>query len=314
MLGKRAQHALGRSAPELWQDVWEDVLPLVRDALAGKSTRVENLPLVMTRNGQEEPTNWSFSYSPVFNDDGAISGMMNIVVESTEAVRNQRRLLQAFDEAQVQLGVQKQLEEQQQALQAELAHRMKNTLAMTQAIVSQSLRNAPSTEDAIRSINGRMLALSDAQNLLVDTPSQRAEVAEVVERALLPHMDHPDRFVFSGDAVVLAPAQSLGLSLAIHELATNAAKYGALSAEIGHVVITWTLTSPEAFHFEWKEARGPAVTPPAKTGFGSRLTQRIVASYFRGEALIQYEPDGIRFTLDGKVESEPEGASMFTAL
>jgi len=87
MLGLRAPGSLGRPATELWPDVWEDVLPLVRAAVSGQSTRIEDLPLLMTRYGIEEPTNWSFSYSPVFDDDGDIVGMMNIVVETTEAVR-----------------------------------------------------------------------------------------------------------------------------------------------------------------------------------------------------------------------------------
>lgn len=109
MLGHRSEGSLGRSATELWPDVWEDVLPLVRAALSGSSTRLEDLPLVMTRYGVEEDTNWSFSYSPVFGDDGDIVGMMNIVVDSTESVRNRERLGEALAESEAQLEVQRRL-------------------------------------------------------------------------------------------------------------------------------------------------------------------------------------------------------------
>jgi len=108
-----------------------------------------------------------------------------------------------------------------------MAHRMKNTLAMTQAVVSQSLRNASSTEEAAKVISGRMLALAEAQDVLVGGPSQRASIRAVLERALRPHEDRVGRFCLSGPEATLSPAQGLGLSLAVHELATNATKYGA---------------------------------------------------------------------------------------
>ncbi len=282
-------------------------MPLVRAALSGHSTRIEDLPLLMTRYGIEEPTNWSFSYSPVFDDDGDIVGMMNIVVETTEAVRNREQAKQAFEEAQIQLNLQRKLEARQKALKAEMAHRMKNTLAMTQAVVSQSLRNASSTEEAAKVISGRMLALAEAQDVLVDGPSQRASIRAVLERALRPHEDRVGRFCLSGPEATLSPAQGLGLSLAVHELATNATKYGALIADEGFVEIVWTVDTANAFRLEWKERGGPAVSAPARTGFGSRLTQKIVAGYFRGSGALLYETDGVRFVLSGSLADDDIG-------
>jgi len=160
MLGGRAGGALGQPARALWPDVWKDVWPLVEKALAGHSTRVEDMPLLMTRSGYDEPTNWSFSYSPVFNDDGNVAGMMNIVVEATEHVRGREQFRQTLDDGREHIRIQREFEQRQRELQSELAHRMKNTIAIIQAVVSQTLRNASSTQEASETINGRLIAMA----------------------------------------------------------------------------------------------------------------------------------------------------------
>ena len=98
--------------------------------------------------------------------------------------------------------------------------------------------------------------------------------------------------------MILTSQQALGLSLATHELATNAAKYGALSNDTGRVAMTWRVEDG-AFAFEWVESGGPPVTPPGSRGFGSKLIERIVASYFEGEGRVDFDPSGIRFRLTG---------------
>lgn len=101
----------------------------------------------------------------------------------------------------------------------------------------------------------------------------------------------------------IAPQQALGLSLAVYELATNALKYGALSNENGKVDIVWTLDEDDRFALRWREAGGPAVRTPTRKGFGSRLTNQIVAAYFSGEGRTFYYSDGLVFELEGKYET-----------
>jgi len=113
-----------------------------------------------------------------------------------------------------------------------------------------------------------------------------------------PHDDQDDRVSIQAPRVALNSQQALGFSLAIHKLATNAAKYGALSDETDTVAMSWG-RNDGAFFFAWNEAGGPAVTIPTRRGFGSRLIERIVASYFEGEAWIELDPAGIRFRLKG---------------
>lgn len=181
---------------------------------------------------------------------------------------------------------------------------MKNILAMTQAIISQSLRNARSMDEAAQTITGRIQALSEAQNVLVTGPSQQADIKDVLRQALQPHEDKAGRFSLDGPTSMLSSAQTLGLSLAVHELGTNAAKYGALSNGTGSIAIAWSIDAADRFQIEWKETRGPSVKAPERSGFGSRLTQRIVASYFHGAGAIAFESDGVRFTLIGRLEKE----------
>jgi len=313
MLGNRKSDAIGRRARDLWPDVWDEVSPLVEKALSGEATTLYELPLMVTRNGYRETTNWTFSYSPVFDDDGHVAGMVNIVMEVTETVTTRQKLSEAYAAAQEHIRVQQELVEQREALQAELSHRMKNTVAMTQAVVSQSLRHAKSIEEAVDAINGRLVALTHAQDLLVKDSAQRAWFRDVVERTLEPHRDHGHRFHLQGPDVVLEGPQALGLTLAVHELATNSAKYGALSVEGGTVSIDWSLDGHK-LSFAWKENGGPPVVPPSTTGFGSRLKDRIVPGYFKGSGKTVFEPDGVRYLLTGQlVVDETQSAPSLQA-
>jgi two-component sensor histidine kinase len=277
MLGAREPGALGQPFRAIWADVWDDVKPFVDQALRGEGTFAENLRLVMTRNGFEEETFFTFSYSPLFDDEGRVGGLINVTVETTAAVLAERT---------------------QQMLRRELVHRVKNSLAVTSSVVSATLRQAKSLDDARETIGRRIAALSDAQNLLNDE-GDGAEVRAVVRSALRAHVDYEDRVELAGPVLRISAQQAIGLSLATYELATNAMKYGALSADKGKVYVEWSRTERNGFRFTWREAGGPPVTAPAHTGFGSRLTNRIVAAYFSGEGRTHYEPQGLRYELTG---------------
>jgi PAS domain S-box-containing protein len=197
------------------------------------------------------------------------------------------------------LSLQKQEQERRAHIILEAAHRMKNTLAIVDAIVSQTLKNATSLEQGRRSISERVRALALAQDILTATEGTAADIMDVVSNALLPHDPGHARIVFSGPSHLLSGPQSLGLSLAIHELGTNAAKYGALMGEFGTVEIAWTISSAGNLKFEWIEKGGAPVLPPTSNGFGSKLIQQLVAPYFDGIAKHDFPPEGVKFTLEG---------------
>jgi len=138
-------------------------------------------------------------------------------------------------------------------------------------------------------------------------------IRSIVGRALEAHKDGDGRFFTEGQDLVVEGQRALGLSLAIHELATNAAKYGALSSDKGVVHIHWALDG-DRFTFEWKERDGPPPAPRTRTGFGARLTERIVASYFKGTGRTLFEPDGVRFVLDGALDNVESNTHAFHAL
>ncbi len=190
-------------------------------------------------------------------------------------------------------------EEQQRVLQRELSHRMKNTLAMVQAVVSQSLRNASDPAAASALASARIQALSRAQDALTATDWSAADVGAIVRSSIAPHQDTADRFVLTGPPVELEAQRSLGLALAIHELATNATKYGALSNEGGVVTISWDVQANGTFTFSWQESGGPTASAPSRRGFGERLTQHVVPAYFHGSTEVEYRETGLRYVLIG---------------
>ncbi|WP_158555180.1 GAF domain-containing protein [Fulvimarina endophytica] len=208
-----------------------------------------------------------------------------------------RFVQQVGDSTQAAIG-RLRAEDGRRLLNQELAHRLKNSLAMVQAIATQTLRQAQSMEEGRDAISARLGALARAQDILTGTDFVEADIIEVVGAALAPHLTPSRRIDFGGPHGSLTAQQALGISLAIHELATNATKYGALSNETGRVCVTWG-EEAERFVFRWIEADGPPVHPPERRGFGSKLIERIVASYFEGEGRIDFDPAGIRFQLTG---------------
>lgn len=230
---------------------------------------------------------WALSRAvPLFDEHGEITSWMGAASDITDR---------------------KTTEEAQHVLNEELAHRMKNTLAMVQAITTQTLRQASSVEEGRVAIAARLGALARAQDILTRANFDAAGIHTVVAAALAPHQDGAERIVADGPPVDLTSQQALGLSLAIHELATNAAKYGSLSNDAGRVSIRWSLAGG-AFTFEWIESGGPRVAESPRRGFGSRLIEQIVGSYFDGDGKIDFGSQGIRFRLTGKASGSEAAA------
>lgn len=232
-------------------------------------------------NRVDESVGWALSRAvPLFGEDGEITSWMGAASDISDR---------------------KNAEERQTLLNEELAHRMKNIFAIVQAIATQTLRQARSLEEAGGAITARIGALARAQDILVGARFETTDIHPIIEAVLAPHQLPGARLTFSGPPVPLQSQQALGLSLAIHELATNAAKYGALSNATGRVSIAWG-GSEAGFFFEWNEEGGPRVNKPARRGFGSRLIEEIVASYFDGDANLVFHPEGVCFRLTGKTK------------
>ena len=193
MLGQREGAALGQPFHIAWADVWHDVLPITRSALSGVSQRLEEMPLVMTRNGFAEQTYWTFSYTPLRDDEGRVAGLINMTKDVTAQVRDRQALVEAAETAARMLEEQRQNNRQRMILQRELSHRMKNTLSIVQAIVSQSMRHSPDMATASDRISGRLSALSSAQDILTESSWVAAEVSHVIARGLAPYRDGAER-------------------------------------------------------------------------------------------------------------------------
>jgi PAS domain S-box-containing protein len=196
----------------------------------------------------------------------------------------------------------KRAEEKRRLLVNELNHRVKNTLATVQSIVTQTLRNAGSPPQVRDDIVSRLLALSRVHDVLTKENWEGASLAETVSWALAPYLDHPGgRVDVHGPDVRLTPQQVLAVAMALQELATNAAKYGALSNETGRVEIGWTVTDAQdvrRLHLIWQESGGPPVTVPTRQGFGTRLIERSLAAELEGDVRIDFAPSGVRCQAD----------------
>ena len=195
-------------------------------------------------------------------------------------------------------------EAHQQLLARELEHRMKNTMAMVGAIASQTFRTAATKEEARTIFDARLHALNHAHDVLVASNWASAPLSVVVEGALRPHRTGEARIKTSGPAVDLTAKQALALSLALHELATNATKYGALSTSGGTIDVTWDYTGSEGaptLRFGWRESGGPLVSPPSRRGFGSRLIESALSSDFGCSVKVDYQPEGVVCSFETKL-------------
>ncbi|MHA4835881.1 PAS domain S-box protein [Sphingopyxis sp. MSC1_008] len=200
--------------------------------------------------------------------------------------------------ARVEIVQRARAEEALELTLGELRHRIKNTLAMVQAIASQTFCEAPAAER--QAFEARVRALSDAHDLLTERNWGFVSVGEMVERALhLFEKIHPGRIAIDGPDAPFPAGKGLLVAMALHELGTNAVKYGALSNDSGRVDLSWDMLCEDDRNFlllRWTESGGPAVAPPTRTGFGSRMVERALRSQ-RGDARIEFDPAGVRCTI-----------------
>jgi PAS domain S-box-containing protein len=195
----------------------------------------------------------------------------------------------------------KRAEEHQALLLRELAHRVKNTLAVVQSIAAQTRRFA-APDRFYDTLTGRLAALGTAHDLLTRSDWEGAPLAEVVRLGFAPYegLSPEHRWTTDGPNIWLAPNEAVTLSLVFHELATNAAKFGALSNASGRIEVRWHLDTddnPTEVRILWRESDGPKVSPPTAGGFGSRLLERAVAHELSGQTQVDFAEAGVAYRL-----------------
>jgi PAS domain S-box-containing protein len=186
-------------------------------------------------------------------------------------------------------------ERQQKLLVDELNHRVKNTLATVQSIAANTLRASPDPAEFKEAFVARLMALSTTHDLLTASNWRSADLQDILATEL--GLYGVDRIHLAGPPIELPPSHAVAVGLLLHELATNAAKYGALSVPNGRLTIDWELVNDgehDLLRLKWAEAGGPEVAPPSRRGFGSRLIQTVLRGALQGDAKLEFTPGGVR--------------------
>lgn len=271
-----AQHLYGYTAREIVGKSVDVLIPEDRkreaDRIIEKIVRGERVETHETRRRRKDGTviDVSLTVSPVFDDRGQITGASKIARDIT---------------------AQKEAQRLTQVLMGELKHRVKNVLATVQAIARQTFGRTANGSGDIDTFVERLAALGRAHDLLTLGNWQDTDFRSLVTETLSPYAD--ERFTIAGPDLRLSPRCAVAMSLSLHELATNAAKYGALSVPGGHVSIAWNLPAADRFELVWQESSGPPVAPPQHKGFGSKLITTLLAAELGGEVRLDYPPQGI---------------------
>ncbi|HWF64543.1 MAG TPA: HWE histidine kinase domain-containing protein [Rhizomicrobium sp.] len=266
-------------------DMTEAALKEIAAQLADPNVREYALNLHLLLPGGKN--RWLNGRGEYFRDEhGKVTRAVGVVMDVTE---------------------QRELEQTQRLLVQELDHRIKNVLTTVLAICTQTIRNSETLHGARHSLVERITALSSAHDVLVKTKWGPAAIGDVIAGSSAPYPELARRVSLSGPDCMLSAKQALMLGLALHELITNALKYGALSNDTGAISVSWALAGAREHElvFAWREAGGPAVTPPLRTGFGTRLLSEVLPAEFTGQSMIEYAREGFRFRMEGKLADVP---------
>jgi len=234
---------------------------------------------------------WSGELLHRTKDGGSLTVESYIELETT----GDRRLLL---ESTRDITDSKRWQQRQAMLLAELSHRMKNSLTVVQSVARQTMHHSDSKEDFVARFEGRLAALSNGHHLLVEASWEGADLSAIAESQLEAYRtSDPPRITLDGEAVIIPADVATPLGLVFHELATNAAKYGALSVPAGRVNLSWRLDGgnyPRNLAITWHELGGPKVSPDARRGFGSTLIRRAING---ANVEHRFEPDGVSCTI-----------------
>lgn len=286
----RAAAELAGREPKLGEDEWcvtwrlynTDGTPLPHDQCPMAQALKRGEPIRGAEAIVERPDGVYFPMipypTPLRDADGKLVGAVNVLVDISER---------------------KKAELRQKALVDEINHRVKNTLATVQSLAGQTLRGAAVPQEVCDTFEARLLALSRVHDQLSQEQWERAEIETILKDVFSPYRQgRADRIRLGGSPVRLAPKAALTLAMVLHELATNAVKYGALSAPEGILTVTWRQAADGMLHIDWQEAGRPPVAPPRADGFGMRLLKRGIEQELAGAAHLAFEPAGVHCTID----------------
>lgn len=265
-----------------WPDFWQgqgnaSAVSSIESAREGRSSSFT----AAAKTAKGNPRYWHVKVSPVLGANGEVVGVLSVSRDVTAM---------------------KEFEEQQELLRHELSHRIRNILALVQAVANQTLRDDVDMVSAKPAFMARLSALGQAQDLLIQKTHERTSLSAVVETAA---SQSPGRIIVSGPHVALSSRSAIAIAMSLHELLTNATKYGALSNEDGRVELSWRLdrTGDEAaLELVWAEKLGPPVKEPKKKGFGSKMIERVLTSYVNGATSISYFPEGVVVRLNAPLK------------
>ena len=220
----------------------------------------------------------SLTVSPIKGPNGQIVGASKIARDITVAKENERRI---------------------KLLMREVNHRVKNQFAVILSMIRETGKHATTIAEFDTQIRNRIMALSQSQDLLVDGDWRGADLADLVSNQIRPFAAER-RITISGEPVLLSTMAVQNLGMAFHELATNSAKHGALSSDLGTVEIGWTAS--DRFRLTWKETNGPTVGKASRKGFGRIVLERVAPLALNGVGHLSFQPDGVTWTLDAPLD------------
>lgn len=245
--------------------------------------------------------------TPILDKTGNVLAMFSVYwLEEHEADERELRALDLCAELagrhverNVAANALRERDQRHSLLMRELAHRGKNLLAVIQAIASRSLRGTRTLDEARDVFIGRLGALANTYNTLTDEAPESVQLHDIASAGL---KFYSERAAADGPSIVVPARNAQTLALAIHELATNAAKYGALSAASGRVEVAWEITraasGEERFSLRWAESGGPSIDHPVEPGFGSVILTSVVGKELKCVPTMEYRPDGFRYHLE----------------
>ncbi len=276
-----------------WKLYWPDGTPLRHDECPMAVALKEDKVVRGMEAACERPDGTRVPFipypTPLHDDSGKLIGAVNMLVDITERKRT---------------------EEQQALLVRELHHRVKNTLATVQAIMGSTARSSNTIEDFKNAMIGRIGSLAKTHVLLTEE-GHTTTFADILHSELDAFDDGTGtRIRLSGPAVDVPSRLAVSLGMAVHELTTNAAKYGALSVYGGKVDVTWTVVidaQRRSLNIEWVESGGPKVEKPKRQGFGSRLLEYVLPGQIQAKITIDYRPDGVHVLCSVPMPAESTG-------
>jgi two-component sensor histidine kinase len=217
-------------------------------------------------------------------------------------VMSQLELRRAIGERDEALAASRQTQARQALLVRELHHRVRNTLAMVQALVSATGKSASNMNAFYEAFSARVSSLAQTQTLLTEDYWQTARLRDMLRHELEPFRNgEADQIVLDGPPLELAADLAIPVGMALHELTTNSVKYGALSVANGRLVVRWELRDTEGrrkLHLDWRESGGPPVTAPTRTGFGSTMLERVLPAQAGADVDIKFDPAGLHFEME----------------